>query len=96
MYYCDSFRFFALFTVYFFGKGSDPAQQCQQIDGSRDQKYGVIAEILGDISPQHTACGGAHIVEHVIGDGGNALVGGVSGIQSQGDKVGLYDADGYP
>ena len=22
MYYCDSFRFFALFTVYFFGKGS--------------------------------------------------------------------------
>ena len=21
-YYCDSFRFFALFTVYFFGKGS--------------------------------------------------------------------------
>ena len=23
MYYCDSFRFFALFTVYFFGKGSE-------------------------------------------------------------------------
>ena len=22
MYYCDLFRFFALFTVYFFGKGS--------------------------------------------------------------------------
>ena len=25
MYYCDSFRFFALFTVYFFGKGSKKA-----------------------------------------------------------------------
>lgn len=27
MYYCDSFRFFALFTVYFFGKGSESIVQ---------------------------------------------------------------------
>ena len=31
-YYCDSFRFSALFTVYFFGKGSAAGVQAGQAD----------------------------------------------------------------
>ena len=45
MYYCDSFRFFALFTVYFFGKGSALS--------ALDMKYQLLMEAL-DEAPEVT------------------------------------------
>lgn len=47
MYYCDSFRFFALFTVYFFGKGSTSALTDTDVKYLLlyfEQNYGLTSE----------------------------------------------------